>query len=485
MEPLRILTSSQMEQIDAAAQSILERTGVKIDSAEAIGYLKRFGCRGGDDAGLVKIPRELSRQVIAKMRQDYRRPDRPERMPVRFSHVRFRPAEYQVHADFTVSAGGFCCFIHDLEGRRRPANRDDVLSAINMVNHLDQIDYTGLPISDQSLPAAHRPVVMAAELAKWTRKLGGIETFTKEDVRWVHEIGQVVAGSAEEFGRRPALVGYAELRTPLCFDRNMVEVFLEHLKLGVPQTLDTMPAGGSTAPVTAAAILALGTAESLAGVVLAYAVRDDAVVALDITPSYADMHTGLFKYSGCDRWNLLMARVQLLSEYYGCPTGVHGGKTDSCFYNEQAGAEKVASMLLPVLAGAVGIGTVGHIENAVTFSPLQLVIDNELVRYVRRAIRSPWVVDEQALATELIDAVGPGGNYLSQTHTARHFRDEVFLSPLSPVSSWAQSQDKPEQFDQTRRARQMAAELWQKPTEPVLAEDQIRAIDAIVERATR
>ena len=131
------------------------------------------------DACLVKIPRALSRQVIAEMRRDYLRPDRPERMPVRFSHVRFRPAPYQVHADFTVSAGGFCCFIHDLDGRRRPANRDDVLSAINMVNHLEQIDYTGLPVSDQSVPAEHRPVVMAAELAKWTRKIGGIETVTQ------------------------------------------------------------------------------------------------------------------------------------------------------------------------------------------------------------------------------------------------------------------------------------------------------------------
>ena len=485
MEPLRILTSSQLEQIDTAAQTILERTGVKVDSPEALGYLKRFGCQVDDQTGLVKIPRQLTRQVIAKMRQDYQRPERPERVPVRFSHVRFRQTEFAVHQDFTVSTGGFCCFINDLGGQRRTANGDDVLCAINMVNHLDQIDYTGLPVSDQTVPADHRPVVMAAKLVKWTKKIGGIETLTKEDVRWVHEIAQIAAGSAEEFRRRPALVGYGEMRTPLCFDRNMAEVFMEYVKLGVPQTVDSMPAGGSTAPVTAAAILALGAAESLAGMVLGYAVRDDAVVGMDITPSYTDMRTGLFKYSGCDRWNLLMARVQLLSEYYGCPAGVHGGKTDSCFHNEHAGAEKMASMLLPVLAGAVAIGTVGHVENAITFSPLQLVIDSELARYVRRSIRSPWEVNDETLATELIHAIGPGGNFLSERHTSEHFRDEVFLSPLSPVRSWADAHGKPEQYDQTEKARQIAAELWRKPEEPVLSDDQIRAIDAIVGRATK
>jgi trimethylamine:corrinoid methyltransferase-like protein len=65
MEPIRILTSSQMEQIDAAAQSILERTGVKVDSPEALDYLKRFGCRVDEATRRVNIPRQLSRQVSA------------------------------------------------------------------------------------------------------------------------------------------------------------------------------------------------------------------------------------------------------------------------------------------------------------------------------------------------------------------------------------------------------------------------------------
>jgi len=67
-----------------------------------------------------------------------------------------------------------------------------------------------------------------------------------------------------------------------------------------------------------------------------------------------DMHSGLFKYGGPDRVNLLMARVQLLSEYYGCPTGVHGGKTDSCFYNERRGRE--GRSMLFALGRALDLG---------------------------------------------------------------------------------------------------------------------------------
>lgn len=484
LEPIRLLSSSQMEMIHQAALEILERTGMLVGSEEAVDRLRRFGC-GVDAGGRVRFPRELMAQVVERMRRGYNQPGRPERMPVRYSHVRFRRTPHQVHADFTVSAGGFVPFIHDLDGVRRPANRRDVLCSINMVNHLGQIDLTGLPCSDQTLPAERRPIVMAGELAKYTSKLGGIEIFSKADVPFMHEIAMVVAGSAGEFRRNPRIVGYAEVRSPLCFDRNMADIFMEYVKLGVPQTVDCMPCGGTTAPVTAAGILALGAAETMAPMALAYAIDENAVVGMDINPSYADMSSGLYRYSGPERQNLLMARIQLLSEFYGCPAGVHGGKTDACFYGEQAGAEKMASMLLPVLAGAVAIGTVGAVENAVTFSPVQLVMDNEMAGFVRRSLREPILVSRETLATDLIDRVGPGGNFLAEEHTADNFRQELLLSPLFGAQTWDAAHARPAEFDTLPKAAEMARQLWREPEQPVLSDEQIKAIDQIVERAGR
>ena len=485
MEPIRVLSTSQMEMIDEAAGQILQRTGMMIQHEQALAALARAGCSVDYPHWRVRFPRELTRSALERMRKDYFRPDRPERMPVRFSHVRFRPTPYQVHQDFTVSAGGFVPFIYDLSGQRRRATGQDVLCSINMVNHLSQICTTGLPVSDQDIPPPHRPVAMAAVLAKYTRKIGGIETFSAADVRFMHELAMVVAGSSAAFAASPALVGYAETRSPLCFDRNMVEIFMAYVKLGVPQTVDCMPAGGTTAPVTAAGVLAMGAAETIAAMALAYALRDDPVVALDITPSYADLTSGLYRYGGPERCSLLMARVQLLAEYYGCPTGVHGGKTDSCFLNEHTGIDKTATMLLPVLAGAVGIGTVGHIENAVTFSPVQLVLDDAIAAYVRRAIRTPIEVNAETLAVELVDQIGPGGNFLGAEHTAGRFRDELLLSPLFTAQPWQSAREHPELHDQTQHAAQIARELWRPPEGPVLSDDQVREIDRIVERARK
>lgn len=482
LEPIRVLRPDDMERIHQAALTILQDVGMRIDSDRALGYLRRAGASVDEGTRVVRFDRSLVQRYVDKMRADYAGRQSPRQMSVRYSHIRFAREPHRIHRDFTANTGGFCCFILDLEGRRRPASGDDVRRAIGMVNRLDEIAYTGLPVSDQQTPTAIRPVAMAAELARYTTKFGGIEAFRVEDVPYLIEIGTIVKGSLEALKSEPILVGYGEARSPLCLDRNMAEIFIEYIERGFPQTLDTMPCGGATAPVTMAGLLALGVAETLGGLVLGYAVRDDAVVGVDIIPSYCDMQSGVFHYGAIDRMPLLIARVQMISEYYGCPSGVHGGKTDSCFVNAQAGVEKALSTVLPVLAGAVGIGTLGHVENAVTFSPQQLVIDHEIVRGVRHILR-PIEVNDETLALDAIREAGIGGNYLEQVHTAEHFREELFLGGLFATLPWQAAQE--QRADVEARALEMARELWAQRPEPVVDSKVLGDLDAVVARAAK
>jgi len=480
-EPIRVLADDDMERIHGAALEILEDPGMKIESEKALAALAATGCTVDEGARAVRFPPKVVRDAVDRMRADYAQRAAPERMSVRYSHIRFRSEPHRIHPDFSASTGGFCCFIHDLDGARRPATMDDVHRAIHLVNRLEDIDYTGLPVSDQQTPYPVRPVRMAAELAKRTRKLGGVETFKRADIPFLVEIGTVVRGSEEALRREPVLVGYAEARSPLCLDRNMAEIFMEYIERGFPQTLDTMPNGGATAPVTAAGNLAVGVAETLGALVLAYAVNESAVVGVDIILSYADMSSGIFKYASADRLPLLVARIQMISEYYGCPSGVHGGKTDSCLVDVQAGVEKAMTTVFPVLAGAVGIGTLGHLENAVTFSPRQLVIDNEIVRAVRRALK-PIVVNEQTLAVDTVRSVGIGGNFLGEMHTAELFRDEIFFSELFETMPWASAHAQSVKGTEAK-ALETARAIWAEEPETVLEPDKCREIDRIVRAA--
>ncbi len=483
-QPLRFLDDDEMRRIHEGALRILDQTGLWIDHEESLEYLRSAGCRVDIALHRVTFPPAVVEAAVARMRQAYANPHRiPKQMAVRYSHVRFRSEPYRIHPDFTASAGGFCCFLADLDGHRRRATLDDVRAALRLVDALPNINLTGLPVSAQEMPHHERPVRMAAELVKHTRKLGGIETFCAHDAVYITRIAEVVAGGRDSLKRNPILIGYAEARSPLCFDRNMAEIFTTYIKAGLPQTLDTMVNGGATAPMSPAACLALGAAETLSAVVLAYAIDPEAIVGVDIVPSFMDMSSGIFRYAGPERWPLLGARLQLLQEFYGCPAGIHGGKTDACVPGVQVGIEKAISMMMPVLCGAVGIGTVGHLENAVTFSPVQLVIDDALVGYIRRSIEGFEVTDD-TLAIEDICRIGPGGEFLTHPSTAEWCRTASWLHPLFERAPW-DTIHQGKWVGMEARARAEAVRLVALPRDPVLSREQEAAIDEIVEEAVR
>lgn len=482
LQPTRFLAPEAMETIHRNALRILAEIGMTIDHDGALDALRATGCRVDFERRHVRFPEALMQARVDKLRRDFAARAEPERMAVRYSHIRFRAEPFRVHEDFTVSAGGYCVFIYDLNGVRRPATMADTRDALKLAHQLDQVAFTGLPVSAQDVPLPIRQIRMAAELVKHTDKLGGIEALTPFDIEYICRIGEVVRGSREELRRRPILVGYAEARTPLTIDRNMCEVLIAYVRRGLPQSLDTMPNAGATAPMHPAGALALGIAETLAGMALAYAIDENAVVTVDMNPSFADMTTGLFKYAGAERASLLGARIQMISEFYGCPSGVHGGKTDACVPDVRVGVEKGISMLMPVLCGAVGFGTIGHLENAMTFSPVQLVLDNEIARYVRRAVRGFKVTDE-TVGFEAIRRVGIGGNFLAEPETAEQFRDFLNLSPFFPVEPWGDRRALDANGDWLRLARDKAVELLRNDLPSPLTADQVRAVDEIVAEA--
>ena len=478
---IKILTPEEMQRLHDAAVQVLDRAGMHVDHAEALELLRGVGCRVDMDARRVSYPPEVTEEAVAKMRRDFTLADRQGvSMPVRFSEVHFATAPPRVYRDFTVNAGGFVPYMLDLDGRRRFATMRDVREAIRLIDGLEHIDMMGLPVCAAEVPEPERPIRMAAELVKGTRKIGGIEAWNARDVRALQRMVAVMRGDEAEARRRPLLVGYAEVRSPLSLDANMAEVFMESVRLGLPQTVDTMPNAGATAPASGAGCLAQGLAETISALVLGYALDREAMLGLDITPGYCDMRGGSFPYSGADRLPLVAAANQMIAEFYGRPGGCHGGKTDASVVGVQSAVEKALSILFPVLCGASGIGTVGQL-GATTFSPVQVVIDNEIVGYVKRMLAA-FEVDDLGWAVEAICEVGPGGQFLSHPSTFERFRDQFWLKHIFERLAF-EGGDVPEGDRLVEQARAKAERILREHEPEPLSADQAAAIDEIVEES--
>jgi trimethylamine--corrinoid protein Co-methyltransferase len=141
--------------------------------------------------------------------------------------------------------------------------------------------------------------------------------------------------------------------------------------------------------------------------------------------------------------------------------------------------EKMQSVMFLLFCCASGIGTVGQIENFMTYSPVQLVLDAEVVRSVRR-LMAGFKVNDDTLALDVIKRVGPGGAFIADPHTAEHFREEFWLSDLTECLSW-ESYSGERIRGMERRATEKAREIMSQP----LDDDQAREIDRIVAHAEK
>jgi len=63
------------------------------------------------------------------------------------------------------------------------------------------------------------------------------------------------------------------------------------------------------------------------------------------------------------------------------------------------------------------------LELGITFDYAKLVMDNDIVKMVRKVLKGIEVTDE-TLAVDVIDQVGAGGDFLMQEHTMKYMRTE-------------------------------------------------------------
>ena len=105
-----------------------------------------------------------------------------------------------------------------------------------------------------------------------------------------------------------------------------------------------------------------------------------------------------------------------MAEYYGMPNYSYGGLTDSKLLDEQAGVEAALSLFQAAMARSTLIHDVGYMDTGMTASWELIVLGDEIIGHLKRIMEGIDLGDEQ-LALGVIEAMGPGGNFLMAEHT--------------------------------------------------------------------
>jgi len=465
-----VLSEGELEQVHRATLAVLERVGVQITSERILRELAAAGAGVDLETSRARFPSTMVEEAIA-----------------------LAPSSYVLAArdpalDLAIGAGngylsldGCAAEIVDLDtGRRRPPTKDDLVQATRLADAVDEVAnlwpcvaVTDVPPHVQAVHQTH------AQLASSTKHVTAMSTFSSRDARAVVEMARVVAGGDEALRARPILSSFQCSISPLSYEGDVMEAAVEFANAGLPCGFVAMAIGTATAPTTLAGHLVSVNAELLAGIVTLETLVPGAATYYGPYQAFMDLQSGGINLAWGPEEVLFKLAAAQLARRYEVPMNILGFGTGAKSQDWQAGAQHAIALMGVAVAGEADmIAATGTVYGSRVFAFENVVLDAELFDLVCHMLESVSVSDED-LALEVIEAVGPGGHFLSQAHTRAHMR-ELWMPRFFGRDTWEdwEAAGRPDPRDRAReRLRQILTEHEPEPLDADVERELLHIID--------
>jgi trimethylamine--corrinoid protein Co-methyltransferase len=419
----RRLSDPECQKLHCASLEILERTGVRLYHQGAIDLLQKAGA-SVSDGNRVRIPHAFVENAISIAPNEvtlYNRDGDPI-MPI---------GDYQSF----FGTGSDCLNILDHRtAKRRKALLQDVVEGVTLCDALSNIDFAMcmfLP-GDVHTMVADRYEMEA--LLNFTTKPVIFVTTDLAGCMDAVEMAEAVVGGSKALEKRPLTACYINVTSGLHHNEEALEKLLYLSGKGLPSTYIPVALGGTTAPITLAGNMAIWNAGCMVGLVLSQLKHPGApFITSGWGASALDMRTMVSPYVEPEKQFI----AQELAHFYDLPMFALGGCSDSKLVDQQAGIEAGLTLMANALSGSHLVHDLGYLESGLTGSLSQLVICDELVSWIKAAF-APVEINDETLALDLIDEVGPDGQFIDSNHTLTHFRDRWYpnLIERSDYDQW-------------------------------------------------
>lgn len=471
MKPLvHPLSSQEIDQIVQHSTSLLCDPGLIINHPETLQLLADAGAQVKWEQGRASLPERIIARALSAA-------------PGAFSLYSLQGEEavqYGVgHTSYNPGSSALQ-ILDSHTGRIRPAVTADLAHFFQLVEVLEEIDAqsTALVASDvpESIQDLYRLYVALHYLSK------PIITGVFHHSSWgvMHELLVTALGSSQRLREKPLAVFDICPTSPLSWSFTSCQNLLDNARAFIPVQIISMPMAGATAPATLAGALAQGTAESLAGVVIAQLAQQGTPVVWGGSPAVFDMKSSTAPMGAAGTWLLTTAYAQV-GRSLGLPTQGYAGISDAKLVDAQSGMESAAGCLLGALAGLDMISGAGMLAQENCQSPEKLLLDVEMIAQVEHYLRGIRF-GEEFLALDLIRQVDQRGDFISQEHTFQWFKQEVHypsgLIDRQPVQEWVRTGSK-DAWQRAREAVQNLPHQYPGPTLDTATRAELRRITTL------
>jgi|TARA_B100001079_G_scaffold168485_1_gene144573 trimethylamine--corrinoid protein Co-methyltransferase len=471
---LQVFSEDEKTQVHERSLKILAETGVKVNTAKGRQYLKDAGAEVDENSKIVKFPRAMVEESLRLAPKDFTLGAR-------------RPGW-----DLSMNAGE-CTLMIDGEGtsvidrktgEHRPSTFDDWLEATCVIDALDEFGVYWDMVERGDLEES-----ISNAVKHWRNIFSSFSKHVQdaspnaEFSLWLVEIIQAIFGDKETVRRTHPFSFIVCPQSPLEIEGRRTDAYLELLGWDIPIAVMPMPLMGGTGPGNMISITMLGNCEILAMLCLIQAA--DPGTPFIYAPALAVMNprTGAYNAGAVENGLLSSAGIEM-ARYYGLPVEGSGGGTDTYAPGIQASYERALNALTPMLSWPdlfVGSGLLG---GSMILSLEQLVIDAEVFRMSKQAHRG-ILTDDDMWLDDVIQRVGPGGDFLGEISTVANMRSGEWLIPSLGVHQSQESWEMAGKKDILEEAREKVENLLSTHKPLPLSDEVEKELDKIQKRANQ
>ncbi|MBN1223845.1 MAG: trimethylamine methyltransferase family protein [Candidatus Aminicenantes bacterium] len=420
-----VLSDEKCERVHLSTLEVLRRTGVAVKEAAALNIFRKGGCIV--DGERVRIPEYIVERALRNT---------PSR--VTLCNRNGHPAMYLEADNVYFGTGSDTPFIMDYKTReRRKTILPDIENTARLVDCLDEISFCMCMGIAGDVDPTISDLYHFEAMVNNTEKPIVYTAWNLENLKDIIRMAEIVAGGEESLRNSPFLALYTEPISPLVLAEESTQKLMFLAEKSLPVIFTPAVMTGGSGPVTLAGGLIQANAEILAGYVLADFINAGTPFIYGGGITQMDMASSQALYTGPE---LMLAQTALtdMAKHYRLPMFTIAGCSDSNIYDQQASLEGAMWILLSSINGGNLVHDVGYIDNGLTACYEQLVVSDEVIGMVRHIMQG-FEINKETMALDLIDKIGPGGEYLTSAHTLRHFKKNWSPDLISrvPYEKWA------------------------------------------------
>jgi trimethylamine--corrinoid protein Co-methyltransferase len=443
---------------------LIEEVGFKLDDADLLKKLKGFDTKIDLSNRSIRISKKVSEDFLTKI---------PKKIKL-----------YGIDSKYDIELGkqkyyrpisGTINIIKDYVNVRKPTKKD-VKNVAKVVQNLDFIHFNATAVHPFNVPNDVMDIAAAKISFENCSKHILVDTLNKNSFEAVLEMAFKIAGSEKQFRLRPFFQVHFPAVSPLIFDKNACSNLKLATEYRIPIRIGSSPMSGGNSPIKLAGTLLLMHTEIIAGAIIAQMLNEGCPVYCGAAPTIFDMKFGTMSWGSAEHAKMAACSARL-AHYCNMFASTTGFATDSKMPDQQSVIEKSMNVLLAALSGVDILAGAGLFEGELTYDIVQLVIDNEIAKYVENILRG-IEINEENMSNDLIKEIGIGGNYLATEQTLNLFKTERESSELFDRRSrgtWNNIEEK----SMYEKAKKIADDIISNKNEYVLPDKVIGEIEEV------